>query len=99
MSGKREDCPGEAPRSCQGWSSAFQPLHAALYNRILPSITQGQKRNGRIVRVRCKWGPVDNAITGIPPSTRAYTIHQHLDAAIDAKRNAFQATTRARELV
>ena len=41
MSGKREDCPGQAPRSCQGWSSAFQPLHAALYNRILCSIIQG----------------------------------------------------------
>ena len=45
----------------------------------------------------CSWGlwpyrrgaeqvrSIDDAVTGIPSSTRAYTIHEHCDARIEAK--------------
>jgi hypothetical protein len=70
-----------------------------LHNRVLCSITQRQQRDRRIVGVRCKGGPIDNAVTGIPSSARACAIHQHLNATRDPERDLFQTTARTRELV
>jgi hypothetical protein len=60
-----------------------------LYNRVLATITQGQKRDRRIISVRCKGGPIDNAVTCIPSTARAGTIDKHLDAAINTRRDVF----------
>jgi len=94
-----KNCPRETPRRRKGWSSTLQVPNATLYNRVLATITQGQKSYCRIVRVRCKGGPIDNAVTGIPSAARAGTIEKHLDAAINARRDVLQATATARNLV
>ena len=65
-------------------------LNAALHNRVLSSITQGQKCNCRIVRVRCKGSSIDDSVPGVPSSARAGTIEQHLDATLNAERDLFQ---------
>ena len=70
-----------------------------MHNRFLRSITQCQQRDRRIVSVRCKGGPIDNAVTGIPSTASAGTINKHLDPAINTRRHVFQATARARNLV
>jgi VWFA-related protein len=70
-----------------------------LHNGVFFAITQRQQCDRRIVGVRCKGGLIDNTVTGIPSSTGACTIHEHLDASIDTERHALQTTARARELV
>jgi hypothetical protein len=70
-----------------------------LHNWVLRPITQCQQRDRRIIGVRCKGDPIDNAVTGIPPSARAYAIHEHLNTTIDPERDLFQTTASARDLV
>ncbi len=68
-------------------------LFSAFYSlSLLPRSTLARGGYGRIVGVRSKFGPKDDAVTGIPSSTRAYTIHEHCDAPIEAKRQVLQAT-------
>jgi len=48
--------------------------------------------------VRCKGGPIDNAVTGVPSSARAGTIEQHLDPTLNTERHWFQTAARAGKL-
>ena len=97
--GKRKDCPAETPWCGKSRGETFQILNAVLHNRVLSSISQGQQCNGRIVRMRCKGGSIDDSVPGVPSSIRAGTINQHLDPTLNAERDFFQPTARARDLV
>jgi hypothetical protein len=99
VSGKSQDRPRETAGRRKGLSSTLQVVDGALHNWILCPITQCQQRDRRIVGVRCKGGAIDDAVTGIPPSARAYTIYQHLNTTIDPERDLFQTTARARDLI
>jgi hypothetical protein len=70
-----------------------------LYNRVLSSITQCQESNRRIVDVGRHGASIDNAVARIPSAAGTRTIEKHLDAAIDAHRDALKTTARARDLV
>jgi hypothetical protein len=48
--------------------------------------------------MRCKGGSIDNAVTGIPSSSRAGTIEQHLDPTLNTERDWFQTAARAGKL-
>ena len=98
MSGERKNRPRETPWHRKSWANPFQVVDGGLHNRFLCSITQCQQRDRRIVGVRCKGGPVDSSVTGIPTTARAGTIKQHLDPTLNAERDFFQPATRAREL-
>jgi len=52
-----------------------------LYNRMLRSIAQCQKRDGRVVGVRSECRSVDDAVAGIPSSAWTGTVYQHLEQA------------------
>src|SRR5271166_3908026 len=73
-------------------------VDGASHNRFLRSITQRQQRDCRIVGVRCKGGPIDNTVTGIPSTARAGAVDKHLDAAINTRRDVFQTTARTGKL-
>ena len=89
MCGEGKNRPGETRRRRQGWSNSFQILNAALYNRVLHSIIQGEECNCRVVSVRREGGSIDDSVSGVPPATGAGTIEKHLDAAINARSDVF----------
>src|SRR5208337_186650 len=97
--GQGKNRPSETPWRRKSWRNSLQVVDGALHKCVLFAIKPRQERDGRVVRVRCKGGPIDNADTGIPSSTGACAIHEHLDASIDAERQALQTTARARDLV
>ena len=99
MSGQREDRPREAPWRCEAYGSTLQIFAARLYNGFLCSIAQCKERNRGIVSVRRKGFSIDNSIACIPSTSRTGTIQKHLNPAIDAQRNALQATASTRELL
>ena len=92
MCSESKNRPRKTPWRRKSCGNSFQVVDGALHNRFLCSITQRQQRDRRIVSVRCKGGPIDNAVTGIPSSARACAIDQHLDAAIDPVSDLFQTT-------
>ena len=99
MGGERKDCPSEAPRCGKGRGDTFQILNADLDYRVLSSIAESQKRNGRIVGLGCDRGSVHNAIAGIPSAASACTIQQHSDATLSTVRKLFETAARAGKLV
>ena len=67
--GESKNRPGETRRRRQGWSNSFQILNAALYNRVLHSIIQGEECNCRVVSVRCEGSSIDDSVPGVPSAT------------------------------
>src|SRR5208283_2398140 len=79
VSGEREDRPRQTPWCRKSWANSLQVVDGALHNRFLRSITHRQQRDRRIVSVRCKGGPIDDSVPGIPSSARAGAVEKHLD--------------------
>jgi hypothetical protein len=77
----------------------LQVLRGALYKRVLSPIDQGQERNCRVISMRRNGSSVDDAVSGVPSSSRAGTIEKHLDAATNPRRDLLQVAARARDLV
>src|SRR5215469_1245514 len=82
MCGEGKNRPCKAPRGSEGRSGTFKVGERSLYNRILWSIVECQKRDRRVVGVRCNGDTIDDAVSSIPSSAGAGAIHKHLDCTI-----------------
>src|SRR5271166_2384912 len=98
VSGESKNRPRKTPWRGKSCGNSLQVVDGALHNGFLRSIAQRQQRDRRIISVRCKGGPIDNAVTGIPYSARAGTIEQHLDPTLNTERDWFQTAARAGKL-
>src|SRR5581483_8397286 len=69
--GEGENRPRETPGRCESRTGAFKVVDRGLYNGVLWSITECQKRDRCVVGVRRNGGPVDDAVSRIPSATGA----------------------------
>jgi len=97
--GEGKNRPRETPGRCEIRTSAFKVVDRALHHWVLWPITECQKRDRRVVRVRSNGGSVDDTVSRIPSATGAGTIHKHLDPTIHPRGGQLETAARTRQLV
>ena len=94
--GESKNRPRETPWCRNSRGNSCQVVSGALNNWVLFAVRQRQESDGRIVGVRCKGGPINDSVPGIPSAARAGAIEKHLDTTINSRRSLFQAAASAR---